>query len=528
MAIKNIFGFDQFAPRVYGPTTNFPSSTLQSWLDEEGYPFLVETSYWNSDECPYIGIYEQNGRNWWGTYHWNSASTNRQYQWRLYNSISALFGAESPKTKWFFGFRISKSTSMQVAGTGGLILLMLGSEVLLYDVELANGERYIEVCLDWVAGTYTVWVDGTVFRTNPISLTTGLVLSMGRVNRIYYHLGPIYMTDFYFLVDTQDDTPCTRLGPVKVSAVLLDEAVAPADWTTFTTGAAITINGASYSNIVPVMSNNNMFGFTLSGDALTSGNFFDVTDRSASTHARYTATGAGAPTEAAPKYIQFKLPVPRRIDGYGISSWAHSQYYALGAWFVEGSEDGVVWNRLQTKARSDDLYPTGTFKYYELSPDVVKPYQYYRLGVTGPALTVGANNSMGVGDFLLLEKAPTRAIEELNDPIRGNNLNLLNTGVRTATNGSEMSVSFAPKPPSDNKILMVQVRAKAMRQTAAVDQLNSVVAIDGIPQPARTFPLTDVHKDYLLGEFYKKPNGTPFTHSDLGNMSAVIKSIPGN
>lgn len=41
MAIKNIFGFDQFAPRVYGPTTNFPSSTLQSWLDEEGYPFLV-------------------------------------------------------------------------------------------------------------------------------------------------------------------------------------------------------------------------------------------------------------------------------------------------------------------------------------------------------------------------------------------------------------------------------------------------------------------------------------------------------
>lgn len=527
MAIKNIFGFDQFAPRAYGPTTNPPSATFQSWLDEEGYPFFAETQYIVGDEAPYYGIYEQNGRNWWGCSHWNPTSTNRRFMWRLYNSMSALFGADSPKTKWICGFRLYKSTSNQVAGAS-LVLAQLGSEVLIYDNELANGERYIELVLDWVAGTYTVWVDGAVFRTNPISLTTGLVLSFGRVNLMWYHNGPIYMTDFYFLVDTQDDTPCTRLGPVKVSAVLLDEAVAPADWTPFTTGATITINGASYSNIVPVMSNNNMFGFTLSGDALTSGNFFDVTDRSASTHARYTATGAGAPTEAAPKYIQFKLPVARRIDAYGISSWANSLYYAVGAWFVDGSEDGVVWNRLQTKARSDDLVPPGTNKYYELSPDVVKPYQYYRLGVTGPALTVGANNSMGVGDFLLLEKAPTRAIEELNDPIRGNNLNLLNTGVRTATNGSEMSVSFAPKPPSDNKILMVQVRAKAMRQTAAVDQLNSVVAIDGIPQPARTFPLTDVHKDYLLGEFYKKPNGTPFTHSDLGNMSAVIKSIPGN
>lgn len=527
MAIKNIFGFDQFAPREYGPTSNFPSASLQNWLDEEGYPLLVETAYMTGDEFPYIGIYEQSGRNWWGCTHWNVKHANRRFMWRLYNSMSALFGADSPKTKWICGFRLYKSTSNQVAGAS-LVLAQLGSEVLIYDNELANGERYIELVLDWVAGTYTVWVDGAVFRTNPISLTTGLVLSFGRVNLMWYHNGPIYMTDFYFLVDTQDDTPCTRLGPVKVSAVLLDEAVAPADWTPFTTGETITINGASYSNIVPVMSNNSMFGFTLSGDALTAGNFFDVTDRSASTHARYTATGAGAPTEAAPKYIQFKLPGPRRIDGYGISSWANSQYYALGAWFVEGSEDGVVWNRLQTKARSDDLYPTGTFKYYELSPDVVKPYQYYRLGVTGPALTVSAGNLMGVGDFLLLEKAPTRAIEELNDPIRGNNLNLLTTGVRTATNDSGMAVSFAPKPPSDNKVLMVQIRAKAMRQTAAADQLQTVVSVAGAPQPARTFVLSDAPKDYVMAEFYKKPDGTPFTPVDLGDLSAVIKTVPGN
>lgn len=527
MAIKNIFGFDQFAPRAYGPTTNPPSATFQNWLDEEGYPFFAETQFAGGDEAPYYGIYEYNGRNWWGCQHWNTTGTNRRFMWRLYNSISALFGAESPKTKWICGFRLYKSTSTQVAGAS-LILAQLGSEVLIYDNELANGERYIELVLDWVAGTYTVWIDGAVFRTNPISLTTGLVLSFGRVNLMWYHVGPIYMTDFYFLVDTQDDTPCTRLGPVKVSAVQLDEALTGPDWVPFTTGAVITINGASYANICPIMTNNSMFGYTLSGDAGIAGNFFDVTDRSASTHMRYTATGAGAPTVEAPKYIQFKFPQRRRIDAYGISSWANSLYCAVGSWFVDGSNDGVTWNRLHTKGKSDDLYPPGTNKYYELPAEVANPYMYYRLGVTGPATTVGSNNSMGVGDFLLLEKTPSLVIEEMNELIRGNGLNLNTTGVRTATSGSEMAVSFAPRPPSDNKILMVQVRAKAMRQTGAVDQLNSVVSIGGVAQPARTFPMTEAHKDYVLGEFYKKPNGTPFTPADLGDLSAVIKSVPGN
>ncbi|MNE49543.1 hypothetical protein D3C80_1440700 [compost metagenome] len=95
-----------------------------------------------------------------------------------------------------------------------------------------NGEHYLEWCIDWTTNKLTIWLDDAYVIDYNVAFTIGHLFEFGRMNGPYWNnQGPLYFTDLYFLVDSGDNIASKRLGPIKVSAVPLDEATVPAGWT---------------------------------------------------------------------------------------------------------------------------------------------------------------------------------------------------------------------------------------------------------------------------------------------------------
>lgn len=523
MAIKNIFGFDQFAPRVDGSAQ--PSASIQRWFDEEGYPFIFEGGYLGYGEIPNFQIVNYKGRNWFGQSFANPLSTNYRVHNRIYNSIGTLWGSTSPKTKWYGGIRYYKNMNYY---TGGLVMVRVcGVELLLLNTA-PEGEHYLEWCIDWLTNTLTWWLDGAQIGTQALTPTVGHLFEFGRMGGPYWNnTGPLYFTDLYFLVDTQDDTPCNRLGPIRVSAVELDQATLPGDWSTVDANGGTTINGTPYRHVIPVLANNGDFGFNASvvSPTGTSGALTGLFDRSAPTNVAWVMSPG--PSAQTPIYINIQLPQLRKVEAYGLTAYNSSAYFSPASWFLEGSLDNVTWDRLHSI--TDDLRnPMGTAKYYEIPANVAKEYRYYRLGITSVSVA-GGNNTLVLADWYLLGKAPLPPLAVLTEQIRGNGLNAnATTGIRTSTNQSEANLSLAaPTVLVDNKVLFVRVLAKALRETGAIDRLSSSLTMGGYAPAPLVTDLNETYKEVILGEYHKKSDGQLFTAADIGNIAIAVKSVPG-
>jgi hypothetical protein len=524
MAIKNIFGFDQFAPRT-DVNAQVAASVIQRWFDEEGYPFTFETAYGGYGEYANYQIVNYAGRNWFGQIFSNPLNTNYRLHNRVYTTIGALFGAASPKTKWYGGIRYYKAMNTY---TGGVSMVKVCNVDLLLLNTAPEGEHYFEWCIDWVAGTLTWWLDGGQLGTTTITPTVGHLFEFGRIGGPYWHNGgPLYYTDMYFVVDTQDDTPSNRLGPVRVSAVPLDQATVPGDWATVDNNGGVTINGTPYRHVVPVLTTNGDFGFNVSVVAPTAsaGAIVGLFDRNQASNVAWVMSPG--PTPQVPVYVNVQLPQLRKIEAYGLTAYNSAAYFSPNTWFLEGSLDNVTWDRLHSI--TDDLRaPLGTPKYYEVPANVAKEYRYYRLGITSVSGT-GGNNTLVLGDFYLFSKSPLPPLTVLNEQIRGNGLNAAaTTGVRTSTNQSEATLSLAaPTVLGDNKVLFVRVIAKALRETAGNERLSSLVTMGGYAPAPLVTDLNDTYKDIVVGEYHKKSDGQLFTAADIGNIAIAVKSIPG-
>ncbi|MNV78811.1 hypothetical protein D3C71_1723270 [compost metagenome] len=88
-------------------------------------------------------------------------------------------------------------------------------------------------------------------------------------------------------------------------------------------------------------------------------------------------------------------------------------------------------------------------------------------------------------------------------------------------------MSLSPPTIGDNPVLYVQVRAKALRDSASSDLLSTKLDGGGITRVPLVTPLLSTFKDVVIGEFYKKDNGAPFSAADIGQIGVTLKSIPG-
>ncbi|MND14895.1 hypothetical protein D3C81_1303490 [compost metagenome] len=359
MAIKNVFGFDQFAERL-NANSAVASATIQQWFTEEGYPFTFESAYTSYAEVANYSIIKFRDRNWFGQ-NFQMNSTGHRLHNRTYATLSTLYGAETAKTKWYGGLRYYKEMNTY---TGSMAMVRIcGVEVALLNTS-PNGEHYLEWCIDWTTNKLTIWLDDAYVTEYNVAFTIGHLFEFGRMNGPYwYNFGPLYFTDFYFLADTGDGATSKRLGPIKVSAVLLDEAVVPAGWS---------------------------------------------------------------------KQSTVLLPV----ENY-------------------------------------------------TSKDI------------------------------------------LNNKLNGANNNYLNNGVLSATSSAPGQFSLAEPPIVSDEILYVQVRATMLRDAASSDKAVTKVSGGGVDRGEVTTILSNTYKDQVLGEFYKKDDGSSFKAVDVGQIGITIKSVPG-
>lgn len=172
-----------------------------------------------------------------------AGATNASYLGYMYIAPSAY---PVPKTgKWYIGARLI---------TAGVLSLPMvhvnvdGTVVALGPNAASSQEYYIEVIIDWVALSITVYVNGTAY-TKAFTSTVGFVAigSYSDTNNphslipnLNYSFG---LTDMYLVHDAPDDVaPTGRLGAVNVKPLSMAGVQGADGWGTSDAGGVILTN----------------------------------------------------------------------------------------------------------------------------------------------------------------------------------------------------------------------------------------------------------------------------------------------
>jgi len=217
--IKEILGF-----------ADFPADTRYPTLELLGKGII--SAFNPGATSAYVTSVQYNNRRWLRIF-----GTTAPYL-RMDLKNVGITNAEAKTRKIYGGFRYVISNNAAFEGATILFFSRATSYNLLTDSQLTamQGEAYIEYMIDIPNLTFKVWVDGVMRNSGPLNTAETASTSEG-----YMHYGQTassqtselhYYNDFYWLVDTSDldDTPSSRLGPVKVGAVKVDTSVVPTDW----------------------------------------------------------------------------------------------------------------------------------------------------------------------------------------------------------------------------------------------------------------------------------------------------------
>lgn len=183
-------------------------------------------------------------------------NTGNAYSGALEARASEVFHQwKDIKTKWYMGFRYRfEAEPNRLGGGAGITFVNPNSVSDIWDLGFADIDlpyyltadryTYMEVCIDWVNGTLERWIDGYKQTTKELSaeiqeaddftilLSAHDTSSSNRYSR---------WTDIYFLVDTEDDTPCKRLGGAYVRHLDVGEVDLQEGWSTSTSSTPVEI-----------------------------------------------------------------------------------------------------------------------------------------------------------------------------------------------------------------------------------------------------------------------------------------------
>lgn len=171
----------------------------------------------------------------------------------VYFTVPASAITNGVAKKSYFGFKLFNS-GRTATNTG--CIQIAGRSFLNLNVDNAPvGDAYYEFCVDRVAETITIKINGIVKQVISDSVAAK---GYNGTNTLLFgfpsnpgNFGYLIFSNFYFLDDTEDDTPCSWLGEVIATPVTL-AAAEGVSWTTpaadlktglntiFTTGASLT------------------------------------------------------------------------------------------------------------------------------------------------------------------------------------------------------------------------------------------------------------------------------------------------
>lgn len=251
MAIVKIYGFQQFVDYGSDEFTDF------SFFGK--LPFIAN-NYGAASRFRFLSI---DGRLWLYSYpgSWGYGQTDYNRRMAAYSpsfnmDLTQIYGDLAKTCKRFiFGcrFRVESTSdnnrpndpiSLDTA-VGSFNQYNRSNLTLLTQDEIPNVapvDFYIEMELDIELGVVKRWMDGV--KMADIALPSSYSDRMGNSvlglcfgnhyysNRSDYgaYVNQFQVNDFYFVADTQDDTPCNRLGPVEIDPIEIASVTLPGNW----------------------------------------------------------------------------------------------------------------------------------------------------------------------------------------------------------------------------------------------------------------------------------------------------------
>lgn len=520
MAIVQMFGFDQITPTS---GANLGAGAVQVALNNEGFaPLTVDMSGVNQ-----IMFVANQGRTWLQFSGGYSGSTITS---RLSMTLAEWFGPNPDKKKCYFGARINMP---YVSGgqNWSYTMTINNSSIFLLSEMLMGITAYYEICFDPEKNIIQRWIDGTPL--SDISWTYGdtqrLQVGLYMTNQ-YMPTWQLQITDIYSVIDTEDDTPCTRLGAVRVTPLSLESVVPPADWLA-KQPEYIPPNeylGVLYRRPYPNFSQENYGEYKYT---------CNISPRSgAITYHIYSPTSTvefplTRPTVGSPLRFTLELPKPTKLALYKLHRSNSIACFYPTQWVLEGSNNGTDWTPLDSKTGQ------GTPSAYVVSQYVIPEanraaYRYHRMSFTD-ATPVGAANYFhvsGLQFFTLNDEVLYSPLELLDREYSYDNTATDETGgaLRTGVLETEL-VANMKKPVLNGEIpLKVQLRVSAARDSGTENRLLVTTRSGATVMPEQTLTLNStMRQGVLVYESHKAPDGATWTPEAIDALELLIKSKTG-
>lgn len=255
MSLNNVFCFDHL------PVGNIDTISLlvgRGW-NYGGFPGTIITTEGSARTPTLAYLLEGNplGANAGRWLALASAVTGTRMDlahWRI--PQGDVFDVTRPRS--IFGFRMRKTPTVNT-----ITLLYFANSVILSSVNDAgkfsdNTDYYVEVVIDRIENSVSVYADGVFYKKSPVNSTqintpTTPIIFHDWSGKASTASSTLYIKDLYFIDDTEDDTPCTRLGAISFKRIFLSSVNAPGWSGNASSTSNSTIGSASVAN-APVTS----------------------------------------------------------------------------------------------------------------------------------------------------------------------------------------------------------------------------------------------------------------------------------
>lgn len=479
----------------------------------------------------------------------DGGSNNISKYLRLFGAnatIGEVFGNPSQLTKGVIGFRvlltslyrtsnpniclINNSSNTFLPGEGTLLsALPLGEHFFEYVFDLANGK------IEWYANG-----DLQITYNTPLTLDS----RVGIAPKIFQYGGStaasvMPMRDFYFVWDTQDDSPCDRLGPIKVNYLPVDEVIAPEGWEWVAEQLLTYPNNATPMRpLIPLWMNavgptfEDKVSMTVTN--LDNGAPQNVLNPATPNTGLGSSAFSGNNGETS-RIIQVMFDKPKKVGAYGVGNPAASLNRA-GSWVLEAGNDGSTWTILDTRTNvhTGEL-PDNTVRQFTIPEQNRGLYRYYRWRVT---FNVGGSSGYGsvfrMTHFNLLGFIEDDAVNL--DAVRWFNapypaaaaIDRTTMTWRSSTDESEATFKMRQPEVGTSDILAVQLHMTSRRDSGSEEHLVVRVEQDGAETESQAMELDpDFRHGVLLHRLPKSLTDEPWTAAAVGQLNVVIKSKTG-
>lgn len=522
MAITHMYGFDQLD---VGPNSNIGDTAWRNLLANEGFA-LKSTC----DGSGSVWVTPLLGRNWFYSQVGGGAAGGSSI---VYNTVADWFGAGVKKKGWI-GFRFYQAA---ITSDGFVAVATLGGTNILGSYELQVGTCYVEFEIDFEAKTVRRFIDG-VQLGNPITVN---IADTNNINlgfqclRAYTAGGAGFITDIYAVNDTQDDTPCQRLGSVRVLPIEVDAVTMPNDWTEIErdNGNSMLIDGVLHKRpylSTPLMPDRGqeISAFGPSGLRNGAATYNWYTPVSQITFYNYNIS------PSTPNGFTMKLPKPTKITAYTVRRTSDANVFYADAWTLQGSQNGTNWTTLDTRSGVGPTLQANKNAFIPFKVPTVNQaeYLYYRISVTA-RLSEGAAQYFEFGGWQLF----VPATEDLATPVEILNAkfaynasdNTAVTGVlKTSIDETQAVISHKRPAVTTEKILKVQLRMTAVREGGSEVRLITNHRQGGAVSPDLTTTLNAAYRyGVVVLDAHKAADGTAWTADKIDQIELLVKSKSG-